>query len=211
MELENFIKSLTEEQKQRLEDLGFTPEEFVEAYEDHASDCDDENPSVYCGTYGKYNDGNLYGQWIDLTTFDSYDDFADYCRALHADEEDPELMFQDYENFPREFYDECLSRKDFDRIREYIELYEDNKDKEAVDAWLSICSPSDMGSFSDAYQGKWDSEEDFAEYIFNECYCDSLRHMPDNIRNYIDYKAFARDIFICDYTFEDGHVFSNYY
>lgn len=211
MELENFIKSLTEEQKQRLEDLGFTPEEFVEAYEDHASDFRDENPSVYCGTYGKYNDGNLYGQWIDLTTFDSYDDFANYCRALHADEEDPELMFQDYENFPREFYNECLSRKDFDRIREYIELYEDNNDKEAVDAWLSICSPSDMGSFSDAYQGKWDSEEDFAEYIFNECYCDSLRHMPDNICNYIDYKAFARDIFIGDYTFEDGHVFSNYY
>ncbi len=210
MELDNFIQSLTEAQKQRLEDLGFTPEEFVEAYEDHGSDYRDENPSVYCGTYGKYNGGSLFGQWIDLTTFDSYDDFANYCRALHADEEDPELMFQDYENFPREFYDECLSRKDFDRIREYIELYEDNN-KEAVDAWLEICSPSDMGSFEDAYQGKWNSEEDFAEYIFNECYCDSLRHMPDNIRNYIDYKAFARDIFASDYSFEDGHVFSRNY
>lgn len=210
MELDNFIQSLTEAQKQRLEDLGFTPEEFVEAYEDHGSDYRDENPSVYCGTYGKYNGGSLFGQWIDLTTFDSYDDFANYCRALHADEEDPELMFQDYENFPREFYDECLSRKDFDRIREYIELCEDNN-KEAVDAWLSICGPSDMGGFEDAYQGKWDSEEDFAEYIFNECYCDSLRHMPDNIRNYIDYKAFARDIFVSDYSFEDGHVFSRNY
>ena len=68
-----------------------------------------------------------------------------------------------------------------------------------------------MGSFEDAYQGKWNSEEDFAEYIFNECYCDSLRHMPDNIRNYIDYKAFARDIFASDYSFEDGHVFSRNY
>lgn len=211
MVLDNFIQSLTEQQKQRLEDLGFTPEDFALAYEDHKADYDDENPSVYCGTYGKYNDGSLFGQWIDLTTFDSYDDFANYCRALHCDEEDPELMFQDYEYFPREFYSESLSRKDFDRIREYIELYEDNNDKEAVDAWLSICSPSDMGSFPDAYQGKWDSEEDFAEYIYNECYCDSLRHMPDNIRHYIDYKAFARDIFMGDYTFENGYVFCNNY
>lgn len=32
--------------------------------------------------------------------FNSYDDFIDFCKAIHADEEDPELMAQDYEGFP---------------------------------------------------------------------------------------------------------------
>ena len=56
----------------------------------------DGNPSVYCGTYRKYNNGSLFGLWLDITKFNDYDEFIDVCRQLHADEEDPELMFQDY-------------------------------------------------------------------------------------------------------------------
>ena len=48
------------------------------------------NPSVYCGTYGKYNNGSLFGLWLDITKFNDYDEFIDVCRQLHADEEDPE-------------------------------------------------------------------------------------------------------------------------
>ena len=32
-------------------------------------DLGDGEPSVYVGTYGKYNDGSLCGLWIDLSTF----------------------------------------------------------------------------------------------------------------------------------------------
>ena len=80
----------------RLAELGYDIETFSSEKESHEADYRDGNPSVYCGTYGKYNDGNLSGQWIDLTTFSDYDEFRDYCYALHADEADPELMFKDY-------------------------------------------------------------------------------------------------------------------
>lgn len=32
----------------------------------------------------------------------AYDDFIDFCRAIHINEEDPELMVQDYEGFMSE-------------------------------------------------------------------------------------------------------------
>lgn len=44
----------------RLHELDFTVPELEEAIADHKSHCDGE-PSVYCGTYGKYNDGSLCG------------------------------------------------------------------------------------------------------------------------------------------------------
>lgn len=31
-----------------------------------------QDARVYCGTYAKYNDGNLFGKWIDLDDFDDY-------------------------------------------------------------------------------------------------------------------------------------------
>ncbi|WP_141034030.1 antirestriction protein ArdA, partial [Escherichia coli] len=54
-------------------------------------------PAVYVGTWHKYNCGSIAGRWFDLTTFDDERDFFAACRALHQDETDPELMFQDYE------------------------------------------------------------------------------------------------------------------
>lgn len=42
-------------------------------------------------------------------------------------------------------------------------------------------------------------------HIVNECY--DLERMMGNLSYYFDYKAFARDLFISDYIFEDGYVF----
>lgn len=58
------------------------------------------NPAIYVGTYKKYNNGNLGGQWIDITTFDSYKELIKYCIQLHKDEVSPELMIQDTQNMP---------------------------------------------------------------------------------------------------------------
>lgn len=157
-------------------------------------------------THGASTTAALYGQWIDLTGFSDFDEFYNYCCALHTDEQDPELMFQDYENFPEAYYDECLSRNEFNKIQEYTEMCDSHK-KEAVDAYISLYGDDCLQDFDERYQGEWDSEEAFGEYLFDECYCDSLRCLPSNIRGYIDYAAFSRDIFACDYDFEDGYVF----
>ena len=56
--------------------------------------------SVYVGTYGKYNNGSLFGAWLDLSDYADKEEFYEACRELHKDEEDAEFMFQDYENIP---------------------------------------------------------------------------------------------------------------
>lgn len=56
--------------------------------------------AVYCGTYKKYNSGNLNGKWMKLADYTTKSKFLKACAALHADENAPEFMFQDYENIP---------------------------------------------------------------------------------------------------------------
>lgn len=197
---------------ERLRELGYdNTDDFEDEVLAHHADYRDENPSVYCGTYHKYNCGSLAGMWVDLTTFDSRDDFYTFCQALYADEADPELMFQDYECFPRELYDECgFSQRDWNALQDYIEACEKH-DKDAVDAFISYADVNSLSSFEDAYQGKWDSEEDFAEHIVDEVYFDDLNGLSSLIRYNIDYKGIARELFMSDYYFEDGYVFCRNY
>jgi len=52
-------------------------------------------PSLYIGTYKKYNNGNLAGEWLDLEDYDDFNSFILACKELHSDELEPEFMIQD--------------------------------------------------------------------------------------------------------------------
>lgn len=80
---------------------------------------------------------------------------------------------------------------------------DDDKQK-AFKAYVSATGDDSISDFEDCYEGEYDSEEDFATHIVNECY--DLERMMGNLSYYFDYKAFARDLFISDYIFEDGYV-----
>lgn len=174
--------------------------------DDYKYDYHTGNPAVYVGTYHKYNCGSIFGMWLDLTTFSDYDEFCAVCRFLHRDEDDPELMCQDYENFPEVWYSEDIMSEDiFDLIQEFAEL--DENEREAYEAFLDLKCESDLSveDFRDAYQGKWGSEEEFTENLVDEL--EMLHGTPDFLKSYFNYKAFARDLFIDDYYFEGGYVF----
>ena len=169
-----------------------TLQEILDAYGSEL----DGNPSVYCGTYRKYNEGSIFGAWLDISKFSDYDEFVDVCRQLHADEEDPELMFQDYEGFPSSLYCEsCMGEDTFDKILEYAKL--DDKEQEAFDDYLDLGHDFDIERFREAYCGNWDSEEDFAQDIIDSCY--DIEKTMGSLSSYFDYEAFARDLFMCDY------------
>ena len=187
----------------RLHELDFTVPELEDAINEHKSELDGE-PSVYCGTYHKYNEGSLRGLWVSLSSFDDYDDFINFCNAIHADESDPELMFQDFENFPRCWYSEsCFGRETFDKIKQYEELC-DEYSKEAVDAFISWKDEDSLDSFKDCYVREAKDEEDYAWDHVHEIY--DLSRMQ-GLENYIDYKKFAEDLFEEDYYFDNGFVF----
>ena len=50
--------NITPRVEARLQELDYTVEDLKEAVANHKSECDGE-PSVYVGTYGKYNDLSL--------------------------------------------------------------------------------------------------------------------------------------------------------
>ena len=169
----------------------------------------DGSPAVYVGTYGKYASGSLRGVWLDLTTFADYDEFLAVCAYIHRDEADPEFMAQDFEGFPSEWYTEgFMSEREFDLIREFAEL--DDDEREAFEVYVAAFGSSRDDStifdnFREAYCGKWSNEEEYAEQLAEDC-C-MLEGAPEFLKSYFDYKAFASDLFIDDYYFDSGFVY----
>ena len=194
----SFELNLTDEVINRLSDLGYTPESLKEAVSRHEWKQQSDSPALYCGTYGKYNSGNFSGIWVDVSTFDSYEDFENFCLAIHADEEDPEIMCQDGENIPDSLCCESMGEEEFNKIEEYCELC-DEYSVEAVDDFLEWDSTEDLDNMHDAYVGVYDSREDFAREIVSDCY--DIENIMGNLACYFDYEAFARDLFMGDYYF----------
>lgn len=164
---------------------------------------------IYVGTYAKYNEGSIFGKWMDLSDYSDSEEFYDACRELHNDEEDPELMFQDWEYIPSALIGESwLADNIFEIIEAVSNLNETQQ--EAFGVWLNYTSHDIasediddlISSFEDEYQGKYKNEEDFAYDIVEQCY-----ELPEFSKTYIDYEKFANDLFICDYYYEDGYVF----
>ena len=182
------------------------PENWAEVVEEHKYDYTSGSPALYVGTYHKYNCGSLYGMWVDLTSFLDYDDFMEFCYLLHIDEEDPEFMYQDYENFPYKWYSEGFFDEDtFDKIAEYGNM--DEEDRNMFDAFTDNYGEGyTIEDVRERFKGKWDSEEEFAEQLLDDCY----PNIPEFARRYFDIEQFARDLFAYDYTFCDGYVFSDY-
>lgn len=80
----------------------------------------------------------------------------------------------------------------------YCELC-DEYSVEAVDDFLEWYSTEDLDNMHDAYAGVYDSKEDFAREIVNECY--DLDKMMGNLACYFDYESLTRDLFLSDYHF----------
>lgn len=158
-------------------------------------------PALYVGTYAKYNTGDLAGAWINLQACEDKETFLAVCRALHGDEEYPELMFQDFQGFPEELYSECGG---VDNLYTYIEALENCDTPEALAAFLEHFELDDLCEFDDRFIGPFDSEVDFSyDYVDNR----DLLKDAGVLASYFNYEAYARDLFINNYVFINGFVF----
>jgi antirestriction protein len=157
-------------------------------------------PSLYVGTYSKYNSGSIAGEWMTLTDFIDKDDFLAGCALLHADETDPEFMFQDFEGFPSSLYSESSCGAIFEFIEQVQSL---DVEYEVIEAALELDIPFD--EIEDAYEGDFESEESFAENWYEQAAWDEK--IPDFIRNCMDFQRLWDSSLRFDYTFHNGFVF----
>jgi antirestriction protein len=171
----------------------------------------DVEPALYCGTYAKYNDGSIAGKWLTLRDYPDAEAFLQACRELHKDEADPELMFQDFEGFPKSLYGESLSSSDLQKIYDWVRL--DDDDRKLLDEYLDVtgCLPDDVDieNLRDKLFCVLD-DPDMPDYntamgwymLYN-----GLFEAPEHLRPYIDVAALGRDWLMDLSVSSNGYVF----
>ena len=151
------------------------------------------------------------GLWIDMDVIDSCDEIKDalveggFCTANY----DGDILVAAAEGLCEPF----LSRHDCFAIAEFVDCrdhktYAPDEAKIAYVNWMGSWSGD---HFDDAYYGDFYGESD-PKLAFTENYVDEaglLSEVPENLRYYFDYEAFARDLFINDFHEEDGYIFRN--
>jgi antirestriction protein len=138
-----------------------------------------ETPRVWIGCLGCYNAGALVGAWIDATEGEDYephdaiggDAGFDVPPCGRIEGSDERWVF-DHEGFGGFLTGEC-SPSEAQRIAEGIAEVPDYVELAAVSAWAEDYGPaevdlSDLSDFEDAYQGTYDSEQDFAQELAEE-------------------------------------------
>ncbi|MGV6946308.1 antirestriction protein ArdA [Sphingobacterium kyonggiense] len=145
-----------------------------------------------------------------LANYNSTSEFYDACKEMQHHEEDPEFMFQDYENIPKGLIGECwMSDTIFEVLGALEEL--DESRQEVFLIWcdnghhkLSEGVVNDLiRDFENDYIGEYESEEYFAYEQLEQI------DLPEFAKRYFDYEAFDRDLFCGDYWIDNGYVFYN--
>ena len=161
----------------------------------------DDGIQIYVASLAHYNAGQLVGKWFDATQDDLVGAVHDYIKSLTCyGQQCEEWAIHDYEGFGMYSVSEYEGIKEVNEIALAIEEH-----GEAVGAWLmhSGSSEFDLSSFEDCYRGEWDSEQAYAEELFDDIHA---HEVPVQLRFYIDYERFTRDLFISDcWSAESGH------
>lgn len=155
---------------------------------------------IYVGTYNKYNNGSIAGAWLDLSDYNDEFEFITACYALHNDEQDAEIMFQDFDDIHHIYCNEQTSPS---VLYEYVNAC-NGDDKDIIDAGLDCEIPLD--SIMDAYIGSYDSDVDFAYDTAEQCGYLTLEtnSWPYNC---IDWQKAARELMF-DNVESKGHYFN---
>ena len=162
------------------------------------------SPAVYVGTFAKYNSGSIKGAWIKLDGH-TPETFHAACLELHKDEADPELMFQDFEGFPRAFYGESYLSTS---LWEWMDC---NDSEQAIWEAFTECfgysfEETTLQQALDAYIGDYDSTEAFAEEYTLET--GSLpRDLPTWLQACIDWQAVWDSTLRFDFCEHNGCFF----
>lgn len=146
-------------------------------------------PSIYVGTYAKYVSGSLFGEWLNLADYETYEGFVHACKELHKDESDPEFMVQDFDDFPcRSMYHEAglPTRDEFLLLNEFAKL--DDHDQRIVENYAEYTGQLLIEDALDRFLGEYEDGE-YAEQLMEEC-----ENIPDWVKFYIDFQKMERDM-----------------
>ena len=161
----------------------------------------DDDACVYVGTYHKYSCGSLEGAWIDLETFNDEEELMEFLHRLHADEEEPEFMVQDYMNFPRRFYSETMNENDFKELYKWLNLDEEEREM-CAEYWDEIYEGASVEEITESLVYSGNSDDYFDELAEEE-----LGNVPDALKFCFDYVKW-RELCSYDYNVTSNYIFT---
>lgn len=155
---------------------------------------------IYVSTYAKYNNDLLFGEWVDVEQFNDKDEFYQYCKELHSDEEDAEFMFQEWKDIPERYIEESWVSEDL--WDEFIPLSEDDKEI-VLEYWAEVDDSVDIQFIKDKfiYQG---DVAGFIDVLLSE----SGLEVPSWV--VIDKDKTWDNSLSLDYECTSNYIFSNY-
>ena len=151
---------------------------------------------VFVTNLGKYNEGELIGEWVSLPVDES--ELEEVLERIGINEEYEEYFITDYETELDDLdIDEYSNISELNELAAQLESL-DEYDLEKVGAIVEGCGISLQDAIDNIddytyYSGK--TLEDVAYEIVEECY-----DLPEFALRYFDYEAFARDLDYDGYT-----------
>lgn len=120
---------------------------------------------AYIADLAAYNNGHLWGRWLDLDGLDAEDIKAEIGRIIESSPEPgaEEYAVHDWDGVPSHFGE----WPDWERVADYVAVVVelDDMEREAFDAWLDNSSsgtaPS-LDAFREEYAGTYEDGEEYA-------------------------------------------------
>lgn len=162
--------------------------------------------NIYLTNLGKYNEGELIGEWVELPV--SHEELQKVFERIGINEEYEEYFITDYEC---DFYEvgEYESLDTLNEIAEQIEKLGE-EESEVVKALMSELGYTLNEAIDKVNSGDYriysdcDDMTDIAYQVIEEC--GYLNNVPDNVARYFDYESFGRDLGIeGTYIFTDDN------
>lgn len=148
---------------------------------------------VFLTNLGKYNEGYLIGEWLELPA--SQQEIDETMAKIGINEEYEEWFITDYETDINIEIGEYSNIDELNKIADELESL--NEDDDIIEAIFNYCQ--DM-------QETINKIENRDYIIYEDCYdmvdvayqiveeCGYLNDVPEKIAMYFDYEAFARDL-----------------
>ena len=150
--------------------------------------------NIYLTNLGKYNEGELVGEWVKLPVSD--EELQKVFKRIGINEEYEEYFITDYECY---FY-EIGEYENIDTLNEIAEKIDnlDEEQEQVVKVLMSECGYDLDGAIEKAESGDYrfytdcDDMTDIAYVVVEEC--GYLDNVPENVARYFDYEAYGRDL-----------------
>lgn len=164
-------------------------------------------PAVFIGCLASYNEGEIYGDWLNLDDYISLDDFEEAVAAILKSSPAPlaeEYMVQDHEGYSNYPVSEYEPLANLHKLGRGILVY--------GEAYAIFCTHrgevAHYTDFREAYCGVYDNIGSYGENLF---YRSGGKINPKAYINYFNFEDFARDKLQSDFYSERGqdglHVF----